>query len=276
MARAAGSSPPAPPFGRRLCEVTGRLQLGAYVLLEVLDREGPRPEPGQFYMLAAREGWGGGDDARPYLPRALSVARASGEGEAGRQLEFLLEAVGPGTARLSELRATEELWLAGPLGVGFGDPLGRERALLVGGGIGVAPLAGLQRSLIDAGIDQRALLGFRDAERVRGSELFQRPEVATDDGSIGFRGSAVDLLERELDRDGAARVYACGPAAMLEAVRALCGRRETPCQLALEAGMACGFGACFGCVVATRHGYARVCLDGPVFAGEELDADWVH
>jgi NAD(P)H-flavin reductase len=95
--------------------------------------------------------------------------------------------------------------------------------------------------------------------------------VATDDGSVGHHGAVTGLLARELESaDGPVAVSACGPAAMLEAVRALCSDRGVPAQLALEAPMACGFGACFGCVVATVDGYARVCVEGPVFPAERL------
>ena len=96
--------------------------------------------------------------------------------------------------------------------------------------------------------------------------------MATDDGGAGHHGSVTDLLERRArPRRPWREVYACGPPAMLEAVRGLCAEREIPAQLALESGMACGFGACFGCVVPTRDGYVRLCLDGPVLDAERLD-----
>jgi NAD(P)H-flavin reductase len=95
--------------------------------------------------------------------------------------------------------------------------------------------------------------------------------VATDDGSVGYHGLITELLEDRLDaRAEQLEVYACGPPAMLEAVRASCVERAAPAQLALESGMACGFGACFGCVVPTVDGYVRLCLDGPVLAAERL------
>src|SRR5688500_16149527 len=93
------------PFGRRRAEVTANERLGAYTLLRVGDREGPEPHPGQFYMLASAERWGGGEAERPWLPRAFSHARAREGG-----LEFLLEAVGPGTERLAELEPGDGLW----------------------------------------------------------------------------------------------------------------------------------------------------------------------
>ena len=245
------------PFGRRLLTVAARRELGAYVVLAAPDPGGPLPAPGQFYMLAAAERWGGDADVgRPFLPRAFSVLRAGDDG-----LQFMLEDVGPGTARLCELRPGDGVWALGPVGTGFEPPEGGRRALLCGGGVGTAPLAIWQDALGDA----VALLGFRDARHAAGAALLRDARVATDDGSAGHHGLVTDLLEAELGADAHATVYACGPPAMLEAVRALCARRDVPAQLALESGMACGYGACFGCVVPTRGGgYVRLCVDGPV------------
>jgi dihydroorotate dehydrogenase electron transfer subunit len=283
------------PFGRRRLTVTGIEELGAYRVLRAADPDGPMPDPGQFAMLAAVERWGGVDEDRPYVPRAFSVARQK-DGEA----HFLLEDVGPGTQRLCELRAGDQLWALGPLGQGFrvgGVDLKGRRALLVGGGVGIAPLAILQDALagFDAGtavdpapgratagsgageIDVTALLGFRDAARAEGAALLRDARVATDDGSRGHHGLVTELLAEELDRDAHAVVYACGPAPMLEGVRAICEQRAIPAQLALEAGMACGFGACYGCVVPGRDGgYLRVCVDGPVIDAAELDRVDAH
>ena len=261
------------PFGRRLLTVTGIQALGAYRVLRVADPDAPPPQPGQFAMLAAAERWGGGDHERPYLPRAFSYARHI-DGES----HFLLEDVGPGTRRLCELRAGDRLWALGPLGNGFtvaGRDSDQPRALLVGGGVGIAPLAILQDTL-DAQETRHApatvLLGFRDQDHAHGAGLLREPLVASDDGSVGHHGLVTELLEREIERDPHALVYACGPPSMLEAVRALCERSGVPAQLALEAGMACGYGACFGCVVPRRGGgYLRVCVDGPVVDAARLE-----
>jgi NAD(P)H-flavin reductase len=252
------------PFGRRRLPVIGRRQYGAYVVLSVADPDGPAPEPGQFAMLAAAERWGGGADERPFLPRAFSVARRH-EDQRQRVLDFLLEDVGPGTNRLAELDAGDDVWLLGPLGRGFAPPRGGRRPVLVGGGVGIAPLAILQDSL---GGGARVLLGFRDAAHAEGAALLADPMVATDDGSAGHHGLVTELLSAELE---GAEVYACGPPPMLEAVRALCAEHDVPAQLALESGMACGFGACFGCVVPTRDGYVRLCVDGPVLEAADLE-----
>jgi len=253
------------PFARRLLAVTGMDELGPYRVLRVADPDGPDPDPGQFAMLAAAERWGGGEDERPYLPRAFSIARVAEGGEA----HFLLEDVGPGTRRLCELQAGDGLWVLGPLGQGFTAPRDGRRAILAGGGVGIAPLAILQDSLPD---QTAVLLGFRDGSRAEGAALLRDACVATDDGSAGHHGLLTDLLDRELQHDSHAVVYSCGPAPMLEAVRAMCAARGVPAQLALEAGMACGFGACFGCVVPRRGGgFLRVCVDGPVLDAAQLE-----
>jgi dihydroorotate dehydrogenase electron transfer subunit len=256
------------PFGCRAATVTDRESHGAYVVIRCQDPTGPRPRAGQFYMLRTAERWGGGDGERPFLPRAFSVLRAD-----DRELQFLIEDVGPGTKRLCELAPGEELLLVGPLGNGFAPPRQGRTPLLVGGGVGIAPLAIWQDELVShppapGHPDVPVILGFRDAPHARGAALLADPVVATDDGSVGHHGLVTDLLEAEL---GEVEVYACGPPAMLEAVRTICVEHAVPAQLALESGMACGFGACFGCVVPTRDGYARLCIDGPVLDAASLD-----
>jgi len=257
------------PFGRRLVQLTGVEDVGAYRVLHATDLDGPQPWPGQFYMLAAAERWGAGEDERPYLPRALSFL-----GAAGGQLSFMFEDVGPGTRRLCELGRGDELWLTGPLGIGFEAPNDGRRAILAGGGVGIPPLAAWSGVLGALDVAVSAVLGFRDAHHAEGARLLgdsAAREVATDDGSFGHHGLVTDLLAAQLDADDHAVVYSCGPPRMLEAVRALCAARGVPAQLALEAGMACGFGACLGCVVPVRDGgYVRVCVDGPVLDAQRL------
>jgi dihydroorotate dehydrogenase electron transfer subunit len=257
----------APPE-RRVAVVSGVERIGAYHVITALDTSGPRePRPGQFYMLATEEGWGGGGDERPYLPRAFSYARAHLE-PGGVALSFLLEPVGPGTERLAGLGSDDGLALLGPLGVGFRAPPDGFRPILVGGGIGAAPLLCLQEELDETTV----LVGFRDAAHAQAAALFSgEPQVATDDGSVGKQALVTELLAAELDADPGGTVFACGPPRMLEAVRAMCAERQVPAQLALESGMACGFGACFGCVVPTTDGYVRLCVDGPVLDADRLE-----
>jgi dihydroorotate dehydrogenase electron transfer subunit len=264
------------PFGRRLCETIEARDSGGYRVFSLLDREGPAPEAGQFYMLATGRHWeerGG----RPFLPRALSVADAEPlDGDV--RLDFLLEGVGPGTDRLCQIEGGDGVWVNGPLGNSFSAPRelapGAAGAILVGGGIGIAPLALLRRRFSASGVPTRVLLGFRDAAHSGGlDDLFACCEVglASEDGHRGHRGYVTDLLAAMLAGDDAtsAAVYACGPPPMLDAVAALCSEREVACELAMESPMACGFGACFGCAVPNPagDGYIRLCVDGPVVRG---------
>jgi NAD(P)H-flavin reductase len=266
------------PLGRRLCEVTANRASGGYRVFSLLDPQGGVPEAGQFYMLAAAGHWEQ-RGSRPFLPRALSVADAEAAG-GGTRLDFLLEAVGPGTERLCALEVGEGVWVNGPLGNAFSEPRrlapGAAGAILVGGGIGVAPLALLRRRFASRGVPTQILLGFRDRAHSGGlDDLFSDCQLglASDDGHLGERGYVTDLLAAMLEGDDAASaaVYACGPPPMLEAVRAMCGARGVACELALESPMACGFGACFGCAVPLAEGgYMRLCVDGPVVAGDRI------
>jgi dihydroorotate dehydrogenase electron transfer subunit len=268
------------PLGIRAVGVVAHERHGAYHVLRCADVLGPRPQAGQFYMLATVKRWGGGASQRPFVPRAFSVLRAPAGTD---ELQFMLDDVGPGTERLCELQVGHELSILGPLGIGFAPPRDGRAPLLVGGGVGIAPLAIWQDQL-----DRRppapasaspaaratapALLGFRDADHARGAALLAGAEVATDDGSAGHHGLVTELLASRLRADRRVEVYACGPPAMLEAVRALCAATDTPAQLALESGMACGYGACFGCVVQTTDGYVRLCVDGPVLDAARLQS----
>jgi dihydroorotate dehydrogenase (NAD+) catalytic subunit len=279
------------PFGRRLCKVTESRASGGYRVFSLLDAVGPEPKPGQFYMLATETHWEERSQ-RPFLPRALSVAETGPAGN-GVRLDFLIEGIGPGTDRLCALEPGENVWLNGPLGNSFSTPTelhqlfhpaggevdavrgsvrssGAAGAILVGGGIGIAPLALLRRTFAARNIPTRVLLGFRDETHSGGlDDLFSCCEVrlASDDGHLGHHGYVTDLLAGMLEGDDAATaaVYACGPPPMLDAVGALCLDRGVPCELAMESPMACGYGACFGCAVPKAGGgYIRLCVDGPV------------
>lgn len=268
------------PFGRRPCEVADNRVTGGYRIFTLIDDEGPAPVPGQFYMVTASPDWTG-EGGRPFLPRAISYARQDRDGGGMQRLDFLIDEVGPGTARLARLEPGDTCLIAGPFGQGFSLPRdlnpGAAGAILVGGGIGIAPLAVLRRHLIDRGIPYRALLGFRDRANSGGiDELFgcEETRLAFEDGNAGHKGYVTDLLLRMLEGDdpGGAVVYSCGPPAMLEAVRVMCRERGVPVELALESPMACGYGACYGCAVpkAAGDGYFRLCIDGPVLRGDEI------
>ncbi len=220
-------------------------------------------EPGQFVMVRSPESWD------PLLPRAYSVYDA----DAG-WLEILYRVVGRGTRRLDEHAVSSRLRVWGPLGNAFTPPPTR-RAVLVGGGVGVPPLVFWARRLAERGQTDslRALIGAANAEYLIGIErlgsLGAEVRTATDDGSAGHRGYVTELLSALPDE--AIDVYACGPMGMLAAVARVCANRGWRSELALEAPMACGMGACLGCTVPSSDGgYLRVCTDGPVFPGEAI------
>jgi len=211
-------------------KVVGAEPVGPYSLVRV-ERGGLEPgAPGQFFMLEA--------PGRP-LPRPMSLCLAP-----PRELAFLIEPVGPGTRTLCALEPGDALAVFGPLGHGF--RLDVARPLLVGGGIGVAPLPYLSEAL---GRPQ-AVLGFRSARHAEAAALVPSAEVAVEPRLV------TELIEPGFD------VLACGPEPMLEAVAHLC----PGAQLAWEAPMACGYGACYGCAVEIDGAWKRLCVEGPVLA----------
>jgi dihydroorotate dehydrogenase electron transfer subunit len=204
--------------------------VGPYVLLR-LDRGGLAPGiPGQFFMLEA---------PGRLLPRPMSLCLAP-PGELG----FLFEAVGPGTRALAALEPGDELHVLGPLGNGF--RLDVERPLLVGGGIGIAPLPYLSATLREP----PAVLGFRTDRHAEAAALVANAEVVVEPTLV------TDVLPPGYD------LLVCGPEPMLEALAAI----APGAQLAWEAPMACGYGACYGCVVEVEGRYQRLCVEGPVLA----------
>jgi NAD(P)H-flavin reductase len=209
--------------------VVGREAVGPYALVR-LARGGLEPgEPGQFFMLEA--------PGRP-LPRPFSLCMAP-TGELG----FLVEALGAGTTAIAEVGVGQELHVTGPLGRGF--DLTAPQPLLVGGGIGVAPFPFLSDRLGEP----PAILGFRTAFHAEAATLVPNATVVLD-----------PVLVTEALPPEPGDVLACGPEPMLDAL----ARLAPGAQLAREAPMACGYGACYGCVVERDGRYVRLCLDGPV------------
>jgi dihydroorotate dehydrogenase electron transfer subunit len=208
--------------------VLGSEPVGPYTLVRV-ERGSLEPgRPGQFFMLEA---------PGRVLPRPMSLCLAP-RGELG----FLFEPIGPGTRALADLGRGDRLGIVGPLGNGF--ELDVERPLLVGGGIGIAPLPYLSETLRRP----PAILGFRTDEHAEAAEFVPNAEVVVEPTRV------TELLEPGYD------VLACGPEPMLEAVRSL----APGAQLAWEAPMACGYGACYGCAVEVDGQYRRLCVEGPV------------
>jgi dihydroorotate dehydrogenase electron transfer subunit len=180
---------------------------------------------------------------------------------------------------LSRRKPGDILDIIGPLGNGFS--LKKGRAIIVAGGVGVAPLVFLAEKLISlraksSELRAEVLIGAKTKNHILCEKEFKdlglNVTIATDDGSRGFKGrvtEALDYLLRAKSRE-LPTIYACGPAPMLKAVSAIAKKHKIPAQLSLEAHMACGIGACLGCVVKTTQGFKRVCKEGPVFGSQEL------
>ncbi len=221
---------------RRRCRVTGSERVGLYTLVRVECGELEPGIPGQFFMLEA---------PGRLLPRPFSLCLAP-PGE----LAFLVDVIGPGTAAIAGLEPGDEIAVFGPLGNGY--RLDVERPLLVGGGIGIAPLPYLAEQL---GGTPRIVAGFRSVAHAEAASILPtQTEVVTDPTLV------TDCYLEGWD------VLACGPEPMLHAVGALC----PTAQLAWEAPMACGYGACYGCVVEIDGALKRLCVEGPVIDAARL------
>ena len=222
-----------------------------------------RPLPGQFMTLRAT--------ARhdPLLRRPLAFSGASFD---AARVSAVYQVRGSATLMLSELAPGSALDLLGPLGRPFPAPDRGERPLLAAGGIGLGPVLYLARELGAAGLEPLLAVGFRDKGALPDIELPAGAVVCTDDGSAGFRGFPPDWMSRNVPASTRARLYGCGPGPMLAALASLATSRGWAASLSAEQWMACGVGACMGCVLPrTGGGYLRACADGPVFERDEID-----
>lgn len=218
--------------------------------------------PGQFAMLYCKDG-------SRLLPRPISIC----ETDASEGIVRLVYRIaGKGTEEFSKLKAGETLTLTGPLGNGF--PIKEGSSLVIGGGIGIPPMLALFQKLPG---EKQAVLGFRDEPFL--SEEFKpygRVFVATENGSVGTKGTALDAIR--VNKLTADRIYACGPLPMLRAVKEYAAEHRMECYVSLEERMACGIGACLGCVCSSSETDAhtnvknkRVCKEGPVFEAGEVE-----
>ena len=239
--------------------------------------------PGQFVMVKVR------DAIDPLLRRPFGIfdlGSMTADFTGGNDqpfLEMLYRVVGKGTGMLSTLHHGDHLDILGPLGRGFEQGAAAEEKILVGGGVGLAPLYFLAKELV-RNSRVRLFIGGRTKEDILCVTEFERlgveTYVATDDGTLGAGGLVTEVMERHLaEEKNAYGMFACGPMPMLRAVADIAKCRNIPCQVSLEAYMACGMGACLGCVV-KGHGheehqpdYRCVCKDGPVFNFRELQ--WI-
>lgn len=237
-------------------------------------------QPGQFVMFRVQR------SLPPLLRRPFGIFRVGYaapdcDGMPPKEyVELIYKVVGGGTEIMQELHQGDRVELLGPLGRGFdlGDPEGEK--ILVGGGIGLVPLYMLAEKLVENS-RVRLLMGGRTRDDIITVTEFERlgveTYVSTEDGSLGEEGLVTQVLVRKLKKYPNSSVYACGPMPMIDAVQKICSEHNTPLQVSLEALMACGVGACLGCVVkGAGHSeenpqYLCTCKQGPVFAADQLD-----
>lgn len=219
-------------------------------------------KPGQFVQIKNGEG------LSPLLRRPISIADVD---EKKNILSLIYKVIGDGTKSLAKAKSGDPISIVGPLGQGFS--LTAKKPLLVGGGLGIAPLIYLTRALCPNPIE--ILLAGRSAGDMFWQELFskscQAVHITTDDGSLGTKGTALALLPELINQNNYDCIYTCGPEPMMKAVAKLASEKNIPCQISLEKYMACGLGACLSCSCATPTGQrVKVCTDGPVFWSSEV------
>lgn len=216
-------------------------------------------QPGQFVNIRVSEG------PHPILRRPISIFYADGE-----DISILIKIVGEGTQLLSEFMERDRLDVIGPIGRPF--RIQPSPALLVAGGVGVAPMHFLGRRLIEAGHNVLFLYGVRTKKDIPTIvdvvQTMSNLIIVTNDGTLGKRGLVTDFVNEETIENRA--IYACGPEPMLATLQKKLAAMGKTAQFSLESRMACGVGACQGCAVATKNGYRRVCVDGPVFDSDEI------
>jgi dihydroorotate dehydrogenase electron transfer subunit len=215
-------------------------------------------KPGQFVMVYL-------DRGEMLLPRPISVCRVT---DTKTTLELVYQTVGKGTEYMSRLELDQSLRLLGPLGNGFNTEAPKARVALVGGGIGVPPLLMLAKALKDTKVD--VYMGFREQPILLDEfqALADNVHVATDNGSYGYQGTALDILKKE--NQPYDEIFACGPRPLLKALAEYAKTKGIPCQVCMEERMACGLGTCVGCAVKTADGYQKCCVDGPVFYSDKV------
>lgn len=227
---------------------------------------------GQFIMLKTD------DRIDPLLRRPFSIHQVTRESGKITGLEILYKVVGTVTGRLSRMRKGDIIDLVGPLGNGFDVAKTNKKVFITAGGIGVAPFVYLADKLIEEKTDPElcnVFIGGRSESDILCKAYFEKlgmkVHIATDDGSIGYKGLVTDLISAELQKGKPDIIYSCGPHPMLKAVADIAAKNEIKCLVSTETLMACGLGACLGCAVEdvkNEEEYLHVCVNGPVFDSE--------
>lgn len=234
-----------------------------YSMVITTEQIAKEAKPGQFISVYSRDG-------ASLLPRPISICEID-----GNRLRIVYRVAGKGTKEFYGYRPGDQVRIMGPLGNGFPlEAAEGKKALIIGGGIGIFPLLELAKGLKGR---KEIVLGYRDHVFMKEAfEAWGPVSVATEDGSQGTKGNVLDAVrEKGIEADV---IYACGPAPMLKGIQAFAAERNLEAWISLEERMACGIGACLGCVCKSREvdhhtnvHNKRICKDGPVFRGEEVE-----
>lgn len=243
------------------CEVTANIHIAGNMFLMKLkgDKSISKTKPGQFFMIQPKNGGF-------FLRRPISIHYVD---EKKNELEFYYEVKGKGTKDLSSVKEKDIINIQGPLGNGFNTDIHGKNLMVIGGGMGIAPMKYLIEDLINkdnrvtfiAGGRNKAALEILSNIDLEGVTLC----VTTDDGTLGSKGRVDTKLNELLKTNSYDVIFTCGPEKMMESVAKIAHKNSIECQVSLEARMACGVKACVGCSIKTKGGMRKVCHDGPVF-----------
>jgi dihydroorotate dehydrogenase electron transfer subunit len=226
-------------------------------------------KPGQFINILPKENW------NKVMRRPMSVSFQD-----GNAIRIIYKIVGPGTEDIGTWKLNDKVDIIGPLG-NFWNNWNGYLPILMGGGVGIAPILNLHNHLKSLKVDHILIMGARNKsehflEPSNGNNIF----ITTDDGSLGIHGRITDALNEFDFNPSISKIFTCGPPLMMEAIRKLAIEKKVKCDLALERLMACGFGICQGCTVekhesvnmesSYRSKFALACMDGPIFSAEEI------
>ncbi len=232
--------------------------------MTVFKPENIEVKAGQFFMIK-------NTGLYPLLNRPISVSSFNKE-----EIEFGIKIVGVETRNMSQLKSGDEIYILGPLGNGFELKESYSNVLLIGGGIGIEPLKGAAKELKSRNIKTKLFLGYRD--ECFDIEEFRKisDEVITfseKENEGDFLGYPTDKLMEEFENFRYDAVLVCGPKILMAKTNEICKKYNVETQLLLEEKMACGIGACLGCTCKTTNGFKKVCKDGPMFYGAEVNLD---
>lgn len=248
------------------CKVLENKMLGeGYQLLKVQGEKNiDAAKAGQFFMIKCKNGI-------TVLRRPISLHHVDRENSI---LEFYFEVKGKGTQELAALKTGEMVNLQGPLGKGFTVDVEGQEIMVIGGGMGNAPVKLVIEELKKRGNKVTYIMGGRNREALNIRENFNlegvEHHITTDDGSLGSKGNVVEKMKELLSQKRYDAVYTCGPHRMMEAVAETAQKNDVYCEISLEERMACGVKACVGCSIKTLEGMKKVCYDGPVFDSKTI------